>query len=127
MGKRIREFLRDLFGSRLVEQLELDLLRLRQDFESRLQDKDLMIASLREEKALLNSKVALYEMTIMPRSSRVGAEVVAYQKPAKPNFAKPFMEQPMKSRWELYQEEYYKEQEAAEKAEKEEAAVAAKG
>jgi len=124
LGKRIRQFFRDLFGSRVSEHLELELLRLRQDYEARLQDKDVMIASLREEKALLMSKITVYEMTIMPHASRTGAEVVAYQKPTKPNFS--FVDLPApKSRWQQVQEDHEKEmarQEAEEKA-----AAAAKG
>ena len=104
-GKRIRQFFRDLFGSRVSEHLELELLRLREDFEKRLQDKDTMIASLREEKSLLMSKVTMYEMTIMPHASRTGAEVVAYQKPTKPSFR--FVDMPApESRWQAVQREH---------------------
>lgn len=125
LGKRIRQFFRDLLGSRVSEHLEVELLRLRQDFEARLNDKDVMIASLREEKALLMSKVTTYEMTIMPYSSRAGAEVVAYQKPLKPNFN--FTElPPVKSRWQQVQEEHEKEL-ARQEAEEKLAATAAKG
>jgi hypothetical protein len=108
LGKRIRLFFRDLFGSRVSEHLELELITLRQDYDHRLQDKDLTIATLREEKNLLMSKVTMYEMTIMPRSSRIGAEVVAYQKPTKPNFS--FVDvPPPKSKWEMVQEEHEKQ------------------
>ena len=117
IGKRIRQFFRELFGSRVVEHLETELVQLRQDFEKRLQDKDQSIASLREEKALLMSKIAMYEMTIMPHSSRIGAEVVTYNKPKKPSFA--FVDTGhTKSRWEQYQEDYYKEEAEREKREK---------
>lgn len=118
-GAGVRQFLRDLFGSRLIERLELDLVHLRQDFEQRLQDQALLVATLREEKQLLMSKLAIYEMTLMPHASRAGAEVVAYQKPPKPNFQ--FVDLPApKSKWESFQEQYYKEE-----AEKEQAAAAA--
>ncbi len=105
VAKRLRTFFRDLLGSRITEHLEIELLRLRLDFEQRLQDKDNTIASLREEKSLLMSKVTMYEMTIMPHASRVGAEVVAYQKPKKPSFS--FMDIPApKSRWQVVQDEH---------------------
>ncbi len=104
-GAVIRQFFRELLGSRLVEQLQNDLLRLRNDYDQRLHDKDVMIASLREEKALLMSKVAMYELTIMPHASRTGAEIVAYQKATKPAFN--FLEiPPEKSRWQKVQEEH---------------------
>jgi hypothetical protein len=104
-GARIRQFLRELFGSRLIAQLELDLLRLRQDFDERLQDKDRTIAALREDIQRLQSKVVLYENTIMPHSSRMGAEVAAYVKPVKPTFS--FNDiGPTKSKWEQVQADH---------------------
>jgi hypothetical protein len=93
-GSSIRIFFRDLFGSRLVERLEEDLILMRQDFAARLQDKETVIATLREDKQQLLSKVALYELTIMPRSSVQGAEVVGYQKPTKPAFSKEMFNSP---------------------------------
>lgn len=107
-GKRIRQFLRDLFGSRIAEHLDLQIVQLRQDFELRLQEKDRLIASLYEERQLLSSKVAMYELTIMPHASRVGAEVVAYQKPTKPKFSMVDMPAPQ-SRWQKVQAEHEKQ------------------
>lgn len=120
-GRVIRQFFRDLFGSRIVEHLETEMIQLRQDFEQRIQDKDREIASLKEEKALFSSKITLYEMTLMPHASRAGAEVVSYQKPKKPAFS--FIDSvPVKSRWEQFQDDYYKGEEAKEAAEKAEKA-----
>jgi hypothetical protein len=107
LGACIRRFFREFLGSRLVERLELDLAHLRNDFDQRLHDKDLIIASLREEKAQLNAKIIVYENTVMAHSSKLGAEVVAYQKPApaKPNFS--FVDMPpTKSRWQQVQDEH---------------------
>src|ERR1035437_2395627 len=105
LALRIRLFFRDLLGSRMTAHLSVELLRLRSDFEQRLQDKEQTVASLREEKALLMSKVTMYELTIMPHASRVGAEVVAYQKPTKPSFS--FIDIPApKSRWQMVQDEH---------------------
>lgn len=121
MASKIRKFFRDLFGSRLVERLEIDLAMLREDYERRLQDKDLVIANLREEKQQLISKVAIYELTILPRASVQGAEVVAYQKPTKPTFsAKDFYNSPpVMSRWQqevAKHEEQMRLEEEAERA-----------
>lgn len=117
LGRIIRQFFRELFGSRLAEHMETETLRLRQDFEKRLQEKDQLVASLREEKAQLAAKILIYEATILPYASRAGADVVAYQKPKKPSFS--FTETaPVKSRWEQFQEDYYKEEDVREAAEK---------
>ncbi len=119
LAQSLRLALRELLGSHLVETLEVSLEHLRNDMNERLQDKEKTIASLREEKQLLMSKLAIYEMTLMPHASRAGAEVVAYQKPTKPNFQ--FVDLPApKSKWEVFQEQYYKEE-----AEKEAKAAAA--
>jgi len=126
-GSLIRQFLRELFGSRLVERLELDLINLRNDMDRQLHDKDVMISSLREEKAMLNSKILVYENTVMARSSRMGAEVVAYQKPAppKPNFSF-FDMPPTKSRWQVFQEQHEEEMRKELEDEAKVAATAAK-
>jgi hypothetical protein len=126
-GARIRQFLRELFGSRLTERLELDLLNLRNDMERQLHDRDVLVATLREEKQQLMSKVAKYELAIMPHSSRMGAEVAAYVKPTKPNFS--FTDiGPTKSRWEQVQDAHNAQMAkelAEEAAEKEKAAQSA--
>jgi hypothetical protein len=124
LGARIRQFFRELLGSRLAERLELDLIHLRQDFEQRLQDQALLIATLREEKQLLMSKTAVYEMTLMPHASRAGAEVVAYQKPSKPTFSYAEIPAP-KSRWQVVQDQH--EEQMRKEIEAESAAAAAKG
>ena len=125
IGARIRQFFRELFGSRLVSRLEEDLIRLRQDFESRTQEHQILVASLREEKQMLLSKVATYENVIMPHSSRAGAEVVAYQKPTKPAFS--FMDIPApKSRWQMVQDEHDAQMEKEIEEDKAKAAAAAK-
>ncbi len=106
LGARIRQFLRELFGSRLAERLELDLLNLRSDMERQLQSYEVLVATLREEKQQLMSKVATYELVILPHSSRVGAEVVAYQKPKKPS-AFSFVDMPREmTRWERVQADH---------------------
>jgi hypothetical protein len=125
-GAVIRQFLRELFGSRYLEHLEAEILRLRNDHDRALHEKDLVIAELRTEKAQLNGKIITYENTIMNHSSKMGAEIIASQKPKPPSPKFSFADlPPTKSRWQQYQDQYYKEQEEAEKREKVEAATAA--
>jgi hypothetical protein len=125
VAKSIRGFFRDLLGSRITEHLEVELLRLRSDFEQRLQDKDNVIAGLKEEKSMLLSKVTMYETTIMPYASRAGAEVVAYQKPKKPAFS--FVDVPApKSRWQQVQDNWEEQLNNEAEEEKQKAATAAK-
>lgn len=131
VGKQIRSFFRELFGSRVVEtlnaqiesmknetalrlaekdvlsaRLEEDLLRLRGDFDARLKDRDDIIVDLRANIAALQGKVFLYETTIMPHSSRMGAEIVAGGKPRKPSFTADFTPPNVKTRWQAVQEEH---------------------
>src|ERR1700675_91523 len=83
----VRAFFTDLFGSSLVARLEDDLLRLRQDFEERLLDKERRITELVQEKAALQSKVLSYEFALLPTASKAGADYVRQQvKPDKPSF-----------------------------------------
>jgi hypothetical protein len=110
-GARIRQFLRELFGSRYAAHLEEEIMRIRQDHDRTLHDRDLQISALREEKQLLQSKIVVYENTVMAHSSRMGAEVISSQKPTptKPNFS--FADiPPTKSRWEQFQDNYYAQQ-----------------
>src|ERR1035437_7621422 len=106
-GALIRQFFRELFGSRYTEHLECEITRLHSDQDRVLHDRDVQIASQREEIARLNSKIVIYENTVMAHSSKMGAEVVAYQKPAppKPNFS--FVDMPpTKSRWQVMQDQH---------------------
>jgi hypothetical protein len=129
MGSKIRQFFRDLFGSRLVESLELQLLLLRQDMERRLADQNITIASLREDRASLEAKVLRYEITIMPLSSRAGAELVKTVRPAKPTFPDFDFNSlpPVQSRWQQVQDEHDKAMLAEIEAEKSQVASAPQG
>ena len=89
-----------------IARLGEDFLRQRSDFEERLRDRDEIIADLRATVATLTGKVYLYETTLMPLSSRAGAEVVAAGKPKKPSFAADFNMPPVKTRWQVVQEEH---------------------
>ena len=125
-GALVRQFLRELFGSRLVDRLELDLLNLRNDMDRQLHDRDILVATLREEKQQLMSKLA--EITLIPRTTRPRAEGTAYEKPAAPAAPKfSFFDMPpTKSRWQVVQEEH-EEKMRKEIEEEEKAANAAKG
>jgi hypothetical protein len=106
-GARIRQFFKELLGSRLVERLETDLITLRNDFDQRMHEQVLIIAGLREEKQILMSKIMMYENTVMAHSSRMGAEVVAYQKPKPPKPSFSFVDAaPTMSRWEKVQADH---------------------
>lgn len=121
MGAKIRAFFRSLFGSRVSEVLELQLLQLRSDMESRLQDKDRVIENLREEKAALMGKVALYEQSLLPLASRAGADVVRTTRPAQPSFPKfDFSDMPpIQTRWGKVQADHEAQMAAEEAAEQE--------
>ena len=94
LGKIIREFFRGLLGSRLAEHMEVELLRLRQDFDSRAQEYKNTIAELRAEKSVLNAKIQLYEMNV---HARVGIDPTR-TRPEKPNFAN-FTSPPVMTSW----------------------------
>src|SRR5271166_2294428 len=83
IGKEIRKFLHDLLGSRYSEHMEIELLRLRQDFDVRIQEYKNSIADLRAEKSLLYAKCMLYETNI---NARVGIDPTR-KNPEKPSFA----------------------------------------
>jgi hypothetical protein len=118
-GQSIRTFFRELFGSRLAEQMsseiarlteelqrirderETTVLRVTMDNQQLRTDKDAVIADLRNEKTLLASKLAIYELSIQQRvgidPSRTSAK--------KPSFAT-FSSPPTMTRWQQYQQEY---------------------
>ena len=61
-ARDIRRWFTDLFGSRLVDRLEEDLLRLRADYDSRLNERDQTIADLRAELQRFRLKQDEYEL-----------------------------------------------------------------
>ena len=73
IAQRIRAFLRELFGSRLVARLEEDLLRLRADYDQRLNERDETIADLREQLTQARGKLDTYETVLIPISSPYGS------------------------------------------------------
>jgi hypothetical protein len=118
-GKSIRQFLRDLLGSRLAEVMQTEILRLQMENQQLRQDKDQTIAELRSEKAQLTATVALYQMNI---NRRVGIDPTA-KRPDKPSFAS-FKSPKVQTPWQAEVEAHDKQNEAELEAE---AAAAAKG
>jgi hypothetical protein len=94
LAEWLRKFWDDLFYSKLVKRLELDLLMAKQDIQQLRQDKDAVIADLRAEKSALSVKVSMYELNI---NRRVGIDP-ARKEPIKPSFAD-FQSPPVMSSW----------------------------
>ena len=115
IASAIRGFWDDLFYSALVDRLEKDLLFLREDMQRLRQDSAATIAELRSEKAFLQTKVSVYELSI---NRRVGIDP-AVTSAKKPSFAQ-FNAPPAKSRWQIEQEEH--DAQNAKELEEEEAA-----
>lgn len=72
LGTTIRAWLRGLLGSRLNAHLEEELLRLRADYETRLLERERVIADLREQNGQLSAKVDRYELVLLPLASPLG-------------------------------------------------------
>ena len=112
VGIRIRQFFRDLLGSRLTDHLETELLRIRNDYESRLLDKDRIISDLRSDLVALSGKIDRYELVLLPLTSPVGDLF----RPKRDVALKATTDKSAPSTWEEIQAEHYAQQ-AAEAAE----------
>lgn len=77
LARRIRRWMDDLFTSRLVRELETQLLQTKID-------KDAQIGRLLEEKKALQGKIEKLELAIWPLSSRAGAVYAQQVNPPKP-------------------------------------------
>lgn len=108
VGEKIRTFLRQVFGSRLTNHLEEELLRLREDYETRLRDRQMYEADLKAEIEQLKSKIAQYELVLIPLTS--GGLLGPKRTPVA------YEEIPPNS-WQAEQAAYYKKQEQEEQAE----------
>ena len=113
MAEKIRLFFRQLFGSRLIQRLEQDLLDVRADFEHRLNDKDDVIANLRSELQAARLKIETLETVIIPVISPVGN--LFKPKPDTRTFEK--LSGPEEGSWAWVQAEWAKKQ--AEEAQQE--------
>src|ERR1700676_5370700 len=94
IAETIREALRKLLGSRLIEVMQTEILRLQMENQQLRQDKDAVIAELRAEKAMLNAKCGLYEINI---NQRVGIDPTR-KRAEKPSFAS-FTSPPVMTSW----------------------------
>ena len=66
LGFRIRLFFRQLLGSRIAVQLEDELTRARLDFDSRLNERNELISSLRAEIEQLKAELQRAQMVLLP-------------------------------------------------------------
>ena len=107
-GFVIRQFLRELFGSQLNARLEEDLLRLRADYDTRLLERDQVIAEQRERLARQDAKLAEWEMVLIPLVSPVGS--LLKPKRERPPFES--ISEPDPNSWPEIQRSWYLKQEA---------------
>jgi hypothetical protein len=100
-SEKLRQAWDDLFYSALVSRLEEDLLRVRQDFEARIQEYQSIVADLRNEKAALTAKCAIFEFSV---NQKVGIDP-SQRTARKPSFAAFAEPRPM-SPWQVVQAEH---------------------
>ena len=105
IAQRVRQFFRDLFGSRLIQRLELDLLELREDYDHRLTEKQEVIDALRVDLAQARAKLELWETVIIPVASPVAN--LLHPKP-KQTFET--VAGPEPGSWAAIQEKWYRQQ-----------------
>jgi hypothetical protein len=115
-GKNIRQWFRDVFGSRVIEVMQTEILRMQMENQQLRQDKDQVIADLRNEKAMLQSKLAIFELSIQQRVG-IDPSRTSAKKPSFANFSSP----PVMTRWQMQVAEH----EARLAAEEEKTATAA--
>lgn len=118
LAQSLREALRYLFGSRLAEVMQTEILRLQMENQQLRQDTNSIISELRSEKAQLNAIVQMYQVNI---NARVGIDPTR-TRADKPSFAS-FTTPPVKTSWQVEQEEHNAR---IEKELEEEAAAASK-
>lgn len=109
---QIRKFFHDLFSSGLVDRLEEDLMRLRNDCELRVRDKEEVIADLRQQLAQARTKLDTYELVLLPITSPAGS---LFKPKTPPPTFEPLSEP---SSWQSVQDAYYAQQEKDAEAER---------
>lgn len=107
-AERVRKFLRDLFGSRLVLHLETELLSQQSQYETRLNERDQLISDLRSEVRDLKSKQEQLELD--PSYFWYLANRSQSRRPAPPS-ADPILDTSV-SEWQRIQNEHYAREEA---------------
>lgn len=109
LGTAIREFFTGLLGSRLNAHLEEELLRTREDYESRLLEYVHQQAGFREQISQLTAKIEKYEMVLLPMVyGNLGG-------PRKPPTFDP-LDTPDPNSWPAIQARWEKSQEAEDQA-----------
>lgn len=98
LASKVRKFFDDLFYSKLVGNLERELLMSRSDAERMRQEYQGIIAELRAEKAQMGSRILMYE-------AKAGLRMPS-QTPSKPTFGADFSIPPMKSKWQIVVEQH---------------------
>jgi hypothetical protein len=113
LSEKIRLTFRDIFGSRIVNTLEIVNIQMREDFERRLNDKDDVIANLRADLQAARLKIEVLETVVIPVVSPVGN--LFKPKPDTRTFEK--LSGPEEGSWAWVQAEWAKKQ--AEEAQQE--------
>ena len=110
-GLVIRQFLHDLFGSRLASRLDEEFMRVRADYEQRLAERDAVITEQRSRLVHLQSKLDQWEMVIIPLTSPAANLLTPKRQP--PTFP-PLTELPRQSTWSEIRAKWEQDQSAEE-------------
>ena len=103
-GLQIRQFFRDLLGSRAAEILDAELITIRNLYDERLHEREMRIAELKEELGILKAELEQFKMKYpLPLASLYGPT-------PKPPVFEPFTE-PSPNSWAAIQDRWYREQE----------------
>jgi len=106
-AQAVRQFFRELFGSRMTEHLLSENAFTVTTYESRINDLKQQLADLKLDKQLLQVKIAQLEQAVLPYASRAGADLARLATPGspKPVFTGQFEDTP-KTSWQKAQEEF---------------------
>jgi hypothetical protein len=106
-AEKLRKFFQDLFGSRYMNNLELQLFQLRSDYERRLEERDQTISDLRADLAQVKMKLEGYELVLLPITSPVGKLFAPKREPTFETVIGP-----TPGSWQDVQQKWYAQQEA---------------
>lgn len=104
IAQKIRQFLRELFGSRLIVELELSAHALTEQYEARIQERDIVIADLRDQLAQVRAKIEMYELVLIPLSNSGGNVLNRRPAPVLEPLTEPVGWAAIQSKWERDQE-----------------------
>lgn len=114
VAQRVRLFLRALFGSRVTALLEEEILRIRADYELRLNERDETISELRSRVAQQAAKLETWEMVLIPLVSPAANLFKPKHEPTFESTIEPSGWAAVKAQWDREQAELAKK-EAAER------------